>query len=191
MITTVAPESAGGTRTIGAPRDALDDGAHVGGPIAQLLDLAAAESRDRPVIVPLVLATYDPDENIVDALRAGASGFLVKDTGPAELLDAVRTVAAGEALLSPGSTARLTERFPRSPSPPVAAGPDCLSDREREVLALVARGPNNTEIAEPSGLSPLTAKTRVSRITGKLGARDRAQLVIVAHESGLVAPGRP
>ncbi|WP_434099835.1 response regulator transcription factor [Streptomyces viridosporus] len=157
-------------------RDALDDvGAHVGGPGAQLLDLA----------------TYDTDENIVDALRAGASGFLVKDTRPAELLDAVRTVAAGGALLSPGPTARLTERFPRSPSPPVAAGPGCLSDREREVLALVARGPNNTEIAESSGLSPFTAKTRVSRVMGKIGARDRAQLVIVAHESGLVAPGRP
>ncbi|MFC8428950.1 response regulator [Streptomyces sp. NPDC057253] len=137
----------------------------------------------------LVLTTYDTDENIVEALRAGASGFLVKDTRPAELLDAIRTVAAGEALLSPGPTARLIERFLRSPSPAVTGGPECLSEREREVLALVARGLNNTEIGEALGLSPLTAKTHVSRIMGKLGARDRAQLVIVAYESGMVTPG--
>ncbi|MGW2044558.1 response regulator [Streptomyces sp. NPDC001858] len=139
----------------------------------------------------LVLTTYDTDENIVEALRAGASGFLVKDTRPAELLDAIRTVAAGEALLSPGPTARLIARFLRSPSgPPPSGGPEGLSEREREVLALVARGLTNTEIAEALGLSPLTAKTHVSRIMGKLGARDRAQLVIVAYESGLVTPGR-
>lgn len=142
----------------------------------------------------LVLTTYDTDENIVEALRAGASGFLVKDTRPAELLDAIRTVAAGEALLSPGPTARLIERFLRSPSVPdrgAGNGPECLSDREREVLALVARGLNNTEIAKALGLSPLTAKTHVSRIMGKLGVRDRAQLVIVAYESGMVTPGTP
>ncbi|MFC8512237.1 response regulator [Streptomyces sp. NPDC057257] len=137
----------------------------------------------------LVLTTYDTDENIVEALRAGASGFLVKDTRPAELLDAIRTVAAGEALLSPGPTARLIERFLRSPSTPATGGPECLSDRERGVLALVARGLNNAEIADVLDLSPLTAKTHVSRIMGKLGARDRAQLVMVAYESGLVTPG--
>ncbi|MFE2045430.1 response regulator [Streptomyces sp. NPDC059477] len=140
----------------------------------------------------LVLTTYDTDENIVSALRAGAAGFLVKDTRPAELLDAIRTVAAGEALLSPGPTARLIERVLRSPAvpavPPVG-GPGCLSGREREVLTLVARGLNNTEIGEVLGLSPLTAKTHVSRIMGKLGVRDRAQLVIVAYESGLVRVG--
>lgn len=113
MITTAAPESAGGTRTIGALRDALDD---VGGPGAQRLDLAAAESRDRPVIVPLVLTTYDTDENTVDALRAGASGFLVKDTGPAELLDAVRTAAAGEALLT-GPHGAVDRAVPAQPVP--------------------------------------------------------------------------
>lgn len=137
----------------------------------------------------LVLTTYDTDENIVEALRAGASGFLVKDTRPAELLDAIRTVTAGDALLSPGPTARLIQRFLRSPATPVAGGPECLSEREREVLTLVARGLNNTEVAEVLGLSPLTAKTHVSRIMGKLGARDRAQLVVVAYESGLVTPG--
>ncbi|WP_200303297.1 response regulator [Streptomyces adelaidensis] len=140
----------------------------------------------------LVLTTYDTDEYVVEALRAGASGFLVKDMRPAELLDAIRTVAAGDALLSPGPTARLIARLLRGPStPPVplTGGPDGLSDREKEVLGLVARGLNNTEIADTLGLSPLTAKTHVSRIMGKLGARDRAQLVIVAYESGLVTPG--
>ncbi|MER8221109.1 response regulator transcription factor [Streptomyces sp. NPDC094143] len=148
-----------------------------------------AADEDLAGVRVLVLTTYDTDENIVDALRAGASGFLVKDTRPAELLDAIRTVAAGESLLSPGPTARLIERFLRSPSPPAAGGPECLSEREREVLTLVARGLNNTEIAQALGLSPLTAKTHVSRIMGKLAARDRAQLVIVAYESGMVTPG--
>ncbi|MEV6170375.1 response regulator transcription factor [Streptomyces sp. NPDC051954] len=149
-----------------------------------------AADEDLAGVKVLVLTTYDTDEHIVEALRAGASGFLVKDTRPAELLDAIRTVAAGEALLSPGPTARLIERLLRSPSAPSAAvGPECLSEREREVLTLVARGLNNTEIAEALGLSPLTAKTHVSRIMGKLGARDRAQLVIVAYESGMVTPG--
>jgi DNA-binding NarL/FixJ family response regulator len=150
---------------------------------------AIAADEDLAGVRVLVLTTYDTDENIVEALRAGASGFLVKDTRPAELLDAIRAVAAGESLLSPGPTARLIARVLRSPSVPAAGGPDSLSEREREVLSLVARGLNNTEIAEALGLSPLTAKTHVSRIMGKLGARDRAQLVIVAYESGLVTPG--
>ncbi|MFD4553089.1 response regulator [Streptomyces sp. NPDC058469] len=149
-----------------------------------------AADEDLAGVKVLVLTTYDTDENVVDALRAGASGFLVKDTRPAELLDAIRTVAAGEALLSPGPTSRLIARFLRSPVVPATGGPECLSERERGVLALVARGLNNTEVAEALGLSPLTAKTHVSRIMGKLGARDRAQLVIVAYESGMVTPGR-
>ncbi|GGJ99300.1 DNA-binding response regulator [Streptomyces camponoticapitis] len=140
----------------------------------------------------LVLTTYDTDDHVVEALRAGASGFLVKDTRPAELLTAIRTVAAGDSLLSPGPTARLIARVlgARSGIPQMmtAGGPECLSVRERQVLALVARGLTNTEIAESLGLSPLTAKTHVSRIMGKLQARDRAQLVIIAYESGLVTP---
>ncbi|GAA3830235.1 response regulator transcription factor [Streptomyces chiangmaiensis] len=148
-----------------------------------------AADEDLAGVKVLVLTTYDTDENIVEALRAGASGFLVKDTRPAELLDAIRTVVAGEALLSPGPTARLIARFRRTPVAPATGGPECLSEREREVLTLVARGLNNAKIAEALGLSPLTAKTHVSRIMGKLGARDRAQLVIVAYESGLVTPG--
>lgn len=143
----------------------------------------------------LVLTTYDTDEHVVEALRAGASGFLVKDTRPAELLTAIRTVAAGESLLSPGPTARLIARVLRAhsrvPEASAAGGPECLSVRERQVLALVARGLTNTEIAETLRLSPLTAKTHVSRIMGKLQARDRAQLVIIAYESGLVTPGDP
>ncbi|GAA4341207.1 response regulator transcription factor [Streptomyces venetus] len=150
-----------------------------------------AADEDLAGVKVLVLTTYDTDEHIVDALRAGASGFLVKDIRPAELLDAIRTVAAGDSLLSPGPTSRLIARFLRAPDTLMSAvgGPDGLSERERQVLTLVARGFNNTEIAEALGLSPLTAKTHVSRIMGKLGARDRAQLVIVAYESGLVIPG--
>ncbi|MEU1194273.1 response regulator transcription factor [Streptomyces sp. NPDC005859] len=151
-----------------------------------------AADEDLAGVKVLVLTTYETDEHIVEALRAGASGFLVKDIRPAELLDAIRTVAAGESLLSPGPTSRLIARFLRTPNTSTASavgGPSELSERERQVLALVARGLNNPEIADALGLSPLTAKTHVSRIMGKLGARDRAQLVIVAYESGLVIPG--
>ncbi len=151
-----------------------------------------AEEEDLAGVKVLILTTYDTDEHVVAALRAGASGFLVKDTRPAELLDAVRIVAAGEALLSPGPTARLIARALRAPDAPGGtASPAALarlSDRERQVLVLVARGLNNAEIADALGLSPLTAKTHVSRIMGKLGARDRAQLVILAYESGLITP---
>ncbi|MCX5382587.1 response regulator transcription factor [Streptomyces sp. NBC_00083] len=152
--------------------------------------IAAAE--DLAGVKVLVLTTYDTDDNVLEALRAGASGFLVKDTRPAELLDAIRTVAAGDALLSPGPTASLIARVLRAPGPATGGGTGAvaaLSDREREVLTLVARGLNNTEIADTLALSPLTAKTHVSRIMGKCGVRDRAQLVILAYESGLVVPG--
>ncbi|MEX1653133.1 response regulator transcription factor [Streptomyces pseudovenezuelae] len=151
-----------------------------------------AADEDLAGVRVLVLTTYETDEHIVEALRAGASGFLVKDIGPAELLDAIRTVAAGDSLLSPGPTSRLIARILRAPNTgttPAVGGLSGLSERERQVLALVARGLNNPEIADALGLSPLTAKTHVSRIMGKLGARDRAQLVILAYESGLVTPG--
>ncbi|MGX1883786.1 response regulator [Streptomyces sp. NPDC055287] len=149
-----------------------------------------AADEDLAGVKVLVLTTYDTEEYILEALRAGASGFLVKDIRPAELLAAIRTVAAGESLLSPGPTARLIARVLATPEAPTAGGPDGLTDRERQVLALVARGLTNTEIADSLGLSPLTSKTHVSRIMGKLGARDRAQLVIVAYESGLVRPAQ-
>jgi DNA-binding NarL/FixJ family response regulator len=139
----------------------------------------------------IILTTFESDEYVYQALRAGASGFLVKDTEPAELIQAVRVVARGEALLSPSVTRRLITDIARRPERPPAntAALSGLTDREREVLALVAEGLSNDEIAARLFLSPLTAKTHVSRILTKLNARDRAQLVVIAYESGLVAPG--
>jgi DNA-binding NarL/FixJ family response regulator len=138
----------------------------------------------------LMLTTFDLDEYVFEALRLGASGFLVKDTEPVELLHAIRAVAAGDALLSPSVTRRLIERFAthlRSPAP--AEGLAVLTDREREVLGLVGAGLSNEEIAARLVVSPATAKTHVSRAMTKLGARDRAQLVVTAYETGLVQPG--
>jgi len=136
----------------------------------------------------LILTTFESDDNVVAALRAGASGFLVKDTKPANLLAAIRTVAGGEALLSPGATQALIGRVLRQPDPagPAPGALAALTDREREVLTLIGRGLNNAELAERLVISPLTAKTYVSRLLTKLDARDRAQLVIAAYESGLV-----
>jgi DNA-binding NarL/FixJ family response regulator len=139
----------------------------------------------------LVLTTFDLDEYVYGALRAGASGFLLKDVMPEELLAAIRVVAAGDALLAPPVTRRLIAEFA---SRPVAGTPrrgllDVLTGRERDVLALVAQGLSNAEIAGRLVVSPATAKTHVSRILTKLGLRDRAQLVVVAYESGLVIPG--
>jgi DNA-binding NarL/FixJ family response regulator len=139
----------------------------------------------------LILTTFDLDEYVYQALRAGASGFVLKDIPPADLLAAIRIVAAGDALLAPSVTRRLIAEFARRPGPtPVApAALEVLTDREREVLALVARGLSNGEIAEHLVVSPATSKTHVSRLLTKLGARDRAQLVALAYESGLVIPG--
>jgi DNA-binding NarL/FixJ family response regulator len=138
----------------------------------------------------IVLTTFDLDEYVFEALRAGASGFLVKDTEPVELLRAVRVVAQGGALLSPGITRKLiaevVARGGRRAQSPNLTG---LTDREREVMALVAAGLSNDEIAERLIMSPATAKTHVSRAMLKLGARDRAQLVVFAYEAGLVQPG--
>jgi DNA-binding NarL/FixJ family response regulator len=138
----------------------------------------------------LVLTTFDLDEYVYAALRAGASGFLLKDAGPTELLQAIRIVAAGEALLAPSITRRLIAEFASRPDPrkgPPELGE--LTEREHEILRLVAAGLSNDEIARRLVISPLTAKTHVSRILGKLGCRDRAQLVTVAYETGLVTPG--
>jgi DNA-binding NarL/FixJ family response regulator len=139
----------------------------------------------------LVLTTFDLDEYVYEALRAGASGFLLKDTPPADLLAAIRVVAAGDALLAPGVTRRLIAEFARRPEPSsvTPAALAALTDREREVLALVARGLTNAEIAERLVVSMATAKTHVSRVLAKLQARDRAQLVMLAYETGLVTPG--
>jgi DNA-binding NarL/FixJ family response regulator len=138
----------------------------------------------------VILTTFDLDEYVFEALRVGASGFLVKDTEPVELLRGVRAVAGGDALLSPGVTRRLIAQFAagaRAPrAPRELAG---LTEREREVMALVGAGLSNEEIAERLVVSPATAKTHVSRAMVKLGARDRAQLVVFAYEAGLVRPG--
>jgi DNA-binding NarL/FixJ family response regulator len=136
----------------------------------------------------VILTTFELDEYVFEAIRAGASGFLVKDTEPAELLRAVRAVAAGDALLSPSVTRRLIEAFAVGAKAPVPAL-DMLTDREREVVGLVAEGLSNDDIAARLVLSPLTAKTHVNRAMAKVGARDRAQLVILAYETGLVRPG--
>ena len=138
-----------------------------------------------------MLTTFDLDEYIYEALRIGASGFLLKDADPAELLRAVRVVADGGSLLSPSVTRRLIAQFAaqaRAPQPPAELSG--LTEREREVMALVGAGLSNDEIAEKLVVSPLTAKTHVSRAMVKLGARDRAQLVVFAYEAGLVTPGR-
>ncbi|MFE2875806.1 response regulator [Streptomyces roseus] len=138
----------------------------------------------------VMLTTFELDEYVFEALRCGASGFLVKDTEPEELLRAVRAVVAGDALLSPGVTRRLIAEFAaRSKAPAAAAGLERLTEREREVMALVGLGLSNEEIARRLVVSPLTAKTHVSRAMIKLAARDRAQLVVLAYESGLVRPG--
>jgi DNA-binding NarL/FixJ family response regulator len=152
----------------------------------------------------VVLTTFELDEYVFGALRAGASGFLLKDVEPADLVAAVRVVAAGEALLAPRLTRRLIEAFVASAPGGPAGGAgvagaaesstadtlERLTPREREVLALVGRGRSNAEIAERLVVSPLTAKTHVARLFSKLQARDRAQLVVAAYESGLVVPGR-
>jgi DNA-binding NarL/FixJ family response regulator len=138
----------------------------------------------------VILTTFELDEYVFEAIRSGASGFIVKNTKPGELLQAVRAVAAGDALLSPSVTRRLIREFAaRTREARRLPELDDLTDREREVMALVAEGLTNGEIAERLVLSPLTAKTHVSRAMLKLGARDRIQLVVFAYESGLVRPG--
>ena len=141
----------------------------------------------------LILTTFDLDEYVHEALRAGASGFLLKDTLPVDLLNAVRVVAAGDALIAPRITRRLIEEFARLPGPAAAAAAhaalDQLTEREREVLELVAKGQSNAEIAATLYVSHATVKTHVSRLLMKLDARDRAQLVMIAYETGVVMPG--
>jgi DNA-binding NarL/FixJ family response regulator len=138
----------------------------------------------------LILTTFESDDYIYDALRSGASGFVVKDTEPADLVKAVRIIASGEALLSPSVTRRLIADIAAKGRPVPNDYPiDRLTDREREVLTLVGRGQSNDDIAGSLSLSPFTAKTHVSRIMTKLAAHDRAQLVVIAYETGLVTAG--
>ena len=137
----------------------------------------------------VILTTFGLDEYLFDALRFGASGFLVKDTEPADLATAVRVVAHGDSLISPSMTRRLVAEFAtRAKEPPPAAKLDAITQREREVMALVADGLTNDEIAQKLYMSPATVRTHVSRAMTKLGVRDRAQLVVLAYETGLVRP---
>ena len=153
-----------------------------------------AADEDLAGVKVIILTTFESDEYVYQAIRSGASGFLVKDSEPAELIQAVRVVARGDALLSPSVTRRLITDLASRPQerPPAATGRELrsLTDREREVMALVAAGLSNDEIAGRLFVSPLTAKTHVSRIMTKLNARDRAQLVVLAYECGLVQPGQ-
>ncbi len=152
----------------------------------------AAEQGSQPARV-LMLTTFDLDEYVYDALRAGASGFLLKDVPADQLVDGIRVVADGEALLAPSVTRRLISEFSRTPPSQRGEAPELadLTPREREVFALLARGMSNAEIAAELVVSETTVKTHVARVLMKLGVRDRVQAVVVAYESGLVAPGDP
>jgi DNA-binding NarL/FixJ family response regulator len=153
--------------------------------------IVEARQGDTPPRV-LVLTTYDLDEYVVEALRAGASGFLLKDAPAEHLVDAVRVVAAGEAVLAPSVTKRLLHRFARHlpPSPTQSTGPEVpeLTERERDVLLLLARGMSNAEVASHLVVGETTVKTHVSNVLAKLGLRDRVQAVVYAYENGLVEP---
>jgi DNA-binding NarL/FixJ family response regulator len=158
--------------------------------------LVATTTTDADANAPriLVLTTFDADEHVVDALRAGASGFLLKDVKPADFVAAIRIVAAGDALIAPAVTRRLLDRFAQLPMPSDAAHDNALgklTEREVEVLKLVAEGLSNREIADRLVLAEPTVKTHVSHLLLKLDLRDRAQLVVLAYETGLVRPGAP
>jgi DNA-binding NarL/FixJ family response regulator len=159
-----------------------------------VLDGIAATARIAAAALPtrvLVLTTFDQDDVVYDAMRAGASGFLLKSVPPAKLVDGVRTVADGDALLAPTITRRLVEEFVRRPPPGQATPPAVaeLTQREREVLILIARGLSNAEIAGQLFVSEATVKTHVNRVLSKLDLRDRVQAVVLAYESGIVRPG--
>ena len=139
----------------------------------------------------LVLTTFDLDEYVYGALRAGASGFVLKDDPPEQLIDAIRTVAAGNALLSPSVTKRVIEQFARRPRPAPPEGLDELTAREQDVFRLLARGLSNAEIGQELFITDTTVKTHVTHVLQKLGLRDRVQAVVLAYESGLVQPGAP
>ena len=153
----------------------------------------APGSGTQPVPRVIVLTTFDLDEYVLSAIKAGASGFLLKDAPPEEMLAAIRTVHGGEAVIAPSATRRLLERLvislPDLQERPVHPGLGDLTDREREVLVLMARGRSNTEIASDLFVAEATVKTHVGRVLAKLGVRDRVQAVVVAYESGLVTPG--
>ena len=192
----VVAEAATGRQAVALAREARADVVLMDIRMPDMDGLAATRAitadEDLAGVRVLVLTTFEVNEYVFQALRAGASGFLGKGTEPEDLLDAIRVVARGEALLSPVATQGLIARFLEQPDrrpTPSPATLSALTDREREIVALVARGGSNDDIAEELAVSPLTVKTHVSRALLKLGARDRAQLVVLAYESGLVRPG--
>ena len=194
----VAGEAADGTEAVALARKHLPDVVLMDIRMPHMHGLEATRlicgGEDTGAVRVLILTTFDLDEYVYAALRAGASGFLLKDTPPADLLAGIRVVAGGEALLAPSVTRQLIREFVRRPEGDRLAPPEALNtltEREREVLALVARGWSNAEIAERLYLSAATAKTHVGRLLMKLQARDRTQLVVIAYETGLVQPGNP
>src|SRR3954447_21352013 len=190
----VVGEAADGTETIAAAREHKPDVMLMDIRMPGLDGLEAtrqiSSAPDLADVHILILTTFEEDEYVFEAIRVGASGFLVKDTEPVELVRAVRVVAGGDALLSPSVTRRLIGEFAtRAKKVQQPTTLDVLTDREREVVALVGEGLTNDEIAERLVVSPATAKTHVSRAMTKLATRDRAQLVVLAYETGLVRPG--
>ena len=190
----VVAEADTGTRALASARELRPDVVLMDIRMPEMDGLAATRAiAAEPALVNVrvvVLTTFELDEYVFEAMRAGASGFLVKHTEPADLVRAVRVVAEGDALLSPSVTRRLVSEFAaRTKQPGPAADLSELTSREREVMTLVAEGLTNAEIGTRLFMSPATARTHVSRILTKLGARDRTQLVVLAYESGLVRPG--
>lgn len=192
---TVVAEAAGGQQVLDLARRERPDVIVMDIRMPGMDGLAATEAiaadSELAAVRVLILTTFEIDEYVFRALKAGAGGFLLKDADPAEILRAIRVVAAGDALLSPSVTRRVVEAF-TPPAAPTKARPDLvadLTDREREVVALVGQGLSNDEIGARLFISSATARTHVSRALGKLDARDRAQLVVFAYEAGLVAPG--
>ncbi|MFE3517625.1 response regulator [Streptomyces sp. NPDC059166] len=192
----VVAEAADGQAALAACRELRPDVAlmDIRMPVMDGLEAARRITTDDELaaVKVVMLTTFDLDEYVYGSLRAGATGFLVKDTEPAELLHAVRVAVRGDALISPSVTRRLIAEFARRPDNPPRPDQrlDALTSREREVMRLIAAGHTNDEIAARLVVSPLTAKTHVSRIMAKLGARDRSQVVVMAYEYGLVRPGR-
>jgi len=158
-------------------------------PVLDGIEATASITRSDPHVRVIMLTTFDIDEYVFEAIRAGASGFLLKDALPADLVNAVRVVAAGDALLAPKVTRRMIERFAAGPAPRRPVELEGLTEREREVLVQVARGRSNQEISRDLFIAEQTVKSHVSRVLAKLGVRDRAQAVVAAYESGLVVPG--